>query len=190
MSNGELPFSTSHRVRVEDLPEEGLDVHFSDPKEEWNQYFREIPALEFTVKEAVEAAIRLSPVGRAVQVQGWVHTELDLQCCRCLKNFSYPLTSQIDVTLFPDEDEVQEEEIELESADLKAGSFSGDEVDLSGLIREQILLGIPYKALCHQECRGLCSQCGMNLNEGNCGCERKVGDSAFKVLKDLQIKGK
>ncbi|NIO05105.1 MAG: DUF177 domain-containing protein, partial [Proteobacteria bacterium] len=79
---------------------------------------------------------------------------------------------------------------ELESSDLKAGFFSGDEVDLSGLIREQILLGIPYKALCHEECKGLCSQCGINLNEGNCGCERKVGDSAFKVLKDLQIKGK
>ncbi len=188
--NGELPLLAVHKVRIEDLPEKGLDLHFSDPKEQWNQYLCEIPALEFSIGEVVEAAISLQPVGRVIQVRGWVHTALDLQCCRCLESFSYPLTSQIDVTLFPDEDEVQEEEIELESADLKTSFFSGDEVDLSGLIREQVFLGVPYKALCSEECKGLCSQCGTNLNEVDCGCDRKSRDSAFEALKNLKLKGK
>jgi len=179
-----------HKVRVEDIPEEGLDFHFSDPKEEWNRYFHEIPGRQFSIREVIEAKIRLRASGKAVQVQGWVHTALDLQCCRCLANFFCPLTSQIDVTLFPETDIALEEEIELGTDDLKTSFFSGDEVDLSGLIREQIILNIPYKALCHEECRGLCSRCGANLNEGDCGCENQVRDLAFHVLKDLRLDGK
>ncbi len=186
----EISSQALHTIRVEDLSEKGLDLHFSDPKEEWNQYIQEIPALEFFLREGLEAAIRVSVAGKAVRVQGRVNTVLDLQCCRCLETFSYPLTSQIDVTLFPEKDVVQEEEIELETKDLKTDFFSGDEIDLSGLIRELILLSIPYKALCREECRGICSQCGANLNEGNCACEREVRHSAFEALKNLKLNEK
>jgi uncharacterized protein len=177
-------------VRLEDIPEKGLEFHFSDPKEEWNRYFQDIRAREFCINEAVQATIRVRVCGEAIQVQGSIHTGLNLQCCRCLENYSYPLTSQFDVTLFPERGVVQEEEIELESEDLQTGFFSGDEVDLSGLIREQIILSIPYKALCHEECKGLCSQCGTNLNQGDCGCNREGRDSAFSVLKNLKLDGK
>ena len=180
-----------HKVRFEEIPDQGLGLHFSDPKEEWNRYFHEIPACEFSINEDVEATIRLRVSGKAIHVQGRVDTVLDLQCCRCLENFPFPLTSQIDITLFPETDiDQQEEEIELGSEDLKTGLFSGDEVDLCGVIREQIVLGIPYKPLCRQECRGLCSQCGANLNEGECGCARKASVSGFDVLKNLKLNGK
>lgn len=186
----EISLQALHRVRVEDIPEKGLDLHFSDPKEEWNRYFHEIPECEFSFNEAVEATVKLRVYTKAVQIQGWVKTVLDLRCCRCLDHFPFPLTSQIDMTLFPETDVVQEEEIELEKEDLETGLFSGEEIDLSGLIREQILLNVPYKALCHDECKGLCSQCGTNLNENDCRCNRKGGDSAFDVLKDLKLNGK
>jgi len=178
-----------HRVRVEDIPEEGLDLTFSDPKELWSRCFDEIPAREFSVNEDVEATIRLRVSGKAIHVQGRIDTVLDLQCCRCLENFSFPLASQIDITLFPETDSVQEEETELESEDLRTGLFSGDEVDLSELIREQIILAVPYKPLCHDACKGLCCQCGGNLNDGECRCERKAGDSAFGVLRSLKLNG-
>ncbi len=179
-----------HKVRIEDLPDEGLDFHFSDPKEEWDRYLHEIPALGFHIREALEAAIRLQAFGNAVQIKGWLHTVLELQCCRCLEDFSYPLTSQIDVTLFPEKGVVQEEDVELEAEDLKTGFFTGEEVDLSGLIREQIILAVPYRTLCQDECRGLCPQCGKNLNEGDCTCERKADPSAFDALKNLKLAGK
>ncbi len=178
---------TLHKVRVEDIPETGLDYHFSDPKEEWNRYFQEIPARQFSINETVEATIRLRVSGKAIQVHGWVHTGLDLQCCRCLKRFSCPVTPQIDVTLFAETDVAFEEDIELGNEDLETSFFSEDEIDLSGPIREQIILNIPYKALCHEECRGLCQRCGANLNEGDCGCERQARNSAFDALKDLKL---
>jgi len=176
-----------HKVRVEDIAEKGLVFHFLDPKEEWDRYFDDIPRRQFAVAEPLEAMITVRTSGRGVQVEGWFHTVLGLECCRCLEVFSFPLTSEIDVTLFPETDIVQEEEIELVSEDLKASFFSGDEVDLSGLIREQIILNIPFKPLCREDCRGLCPQCGANLNEGDCGCRRDTGFSVFEMLRDLKL---
>jgi uncharacterized protein len=184
----EISSQALRKVRVEDIPEKGLDVHFSDPKEEWNRYLEGVPGRDFSIDESVEATIRLSVVGEVIRVQGRVGTVLSLQCCRCLEIFPHPFTSQIDIALFPETGAVHEEEVELESEDLKSSFFSEDEIDLSGLIREQIILNIPYKALCHEACRGLCCRCGANLNAGACGCEKRPRESAFDVLKKLKLK--
>jgi uncharacterized protein len=174
---------------VEDIAEQGLDLLFSDPEDEWNRYLKEMPVLQFSVNSRVEVNIGLKVSGGAVHVHGWLQTGLDLQCCRCLGNFAYPLASQIDVTLIPETDLALEEEVELEKQDLEAIFFSGDEVDLSGLIREQIILNVPFKALCHEECRGLCSRCGANQNDGECGCEVETRVSVFDALKDIKLNG-
>ena len=188
-SVGEVETSslTLHKVRVEDIPDGGLDLDFSDPKEEWDGYFQEIPTCQFSLREPLEAKISLRVCGKAVLVRGWVRAGVDLQCCRCLEDFSCPLTPQIDVTLFPETDVTPEEETELGREDLDTGFFSEDEIDLSGLIREQIILSIPYKALCHEECKGLCPRCGVNLNDEDCGCERNPQNSAFEVLRSLKL---
>ena len=178
-----------HKIRVEDITEEGLEVHFSDPKEEWNRYLQETPSIDFIIKGPVVVEARLRLTGKAVQVQAEVHTTLSLRCCRCLEDFPYSLTSPIVVTLFPGTHVAKEGEIELEREDLETAYFSGDEIDLSGLIREQIFLTIPYKPLCHEDCKGLCSRCGANLNIVDCGCEKNVRDSAFGILKNLKLDG-
>jgi uncharacterized protein len=176
-----------HRVRVEDILEEGLDLRFSDPKEEWNRYIQEIPNRHFSIRESVETTARLRVVGRFIQVQGSVKTELDLGCCRCLERFSCPLISRFDLALYRETDVGLDEETELEKDDLETDSFSGDEIDLSELFREQIVLNIPYKPLCHEACRGLCSGCGANLNAGTCACDQSGRESPFDVLKKLKL---
>lgn len=60
-----------------------------------------------------------------------------------------------------------------------------DTLDLDELMREDILLELPTKFLCREDCRGLCPVCGKNLNEGPCGCEAPKGDPRLQVLKDL-----
>ena len=186
----EISAQTLHAIRVEDIPEEGLEFHLLDRKDGWNSYLHEIPACEFSIDDDVRATIKLRAFGRAVRLQGRVDTVLTLQCCRCLEPYSYPLTSRIDVTLFPETDIVPEEETELGREDLKASFFSGEEVDLSGLIREQIILGAPLNPLCRDLCKGLCPQCGANLNEGDCRCEKETRQSVFDVLKNLKLNEK
>ena len=57
--------------------------------------------------------------------------------------------------------------------------------DLDELLREDILLDLPSKYLCSPDCKGLCPKCGKNLNEGDCGCDRKEIDPRLEVLKSL-----
>ena len=63
--------------------------------------------------------------------------------------------------------------------------FSGDEIDISDVVRETILLAQPLNNICSPECRGLCLKCGANLNETDCNCDRHVMDPRLAALQDF-----
>ena len=63
----------------------------------------------------------------------------------------------------------------------------GDAVDLSPLIREQIILALPTRPLCQEGCKGLCPQCGADRNAAPCGCPTMSGDPRLAVLRDLKV---
>ncbi len=58
-------------------------------------------------------------------------------------------------------------------------------LDLDELARADILLELPLKYLCREDCKGLCQSCGANLNEGDCGCSKNAADPRLEVLKQL-----
>ena len=60
-----------------------------------------------------------------------------------------------------------------------------EQLDLDELVREDILLELPTKFLCREDCKGICPKCGKNLNDGPCGCEQQAADTRFDVLKNL-----
>lgn len=62
---------------------------------------------------------------------------------------------------------------------------TGYTLDLFSLVRDDILLELPIKHLCSENCRGLCPQCGQNLNEGNCSCKKEAVDPRMAVLDEL-----
>ena len=84
-------------------------------------------------------------------------------------------------------DLVQDEEIELSEIDLVSVTYRGDEIDLIPEVDEQIVMELPLKPLCSEQCRGLCSNCGTDLNVADCGCHRGVSSLNFGALKDLKI---
>jgi uncharacterized protein len=71
----------------------------------------------------------------------------------------------------------------LEDAD--AYEYSNGEVDLSLALRDAILLEIPIRHLCADDCRSLCPVCGKDLNEGDCGCEQRIADPRFEALRGM-----
>ncbi len=91
-------------------------------------------------------------------------TRAAMECSRCLERFERPLKANLElhVPTGPEEVEVVEE------------------------IRQSLLLGLPVKPLCKQDCRGLCTRCGKNLNAGPCGCQETHEESPFAALKDLK----
>ncbi len=79
-----------------------------------------------------------------------------------------------------------DENVELQKDDLIRSVYEGDAVDLDELVREQILLALPTRTLCREECKGLCPECGANLNAGECDCAQKEIDPRWAALADLK----
>ncbi|HKY21936.1 MAG TPA: DUF177 domain-containing protein [Vicinamibacterales bacterium] len=124
------------------------------------------------------------------QVAGRLTGDLELMCSRCLEPFGLPVATDFDLWYVPraedsGEDE-KEDEKEVEEDDLATAFYVGDEIDLGQLIMEQFQLALPMKPLCDVACRGLCPQCGTNLNTGSCGCKQEWIDPRLEVLKKLK----
>lgn len=65
--------------------------------------------------------------------------------------------------------------------------FDGKTIDLDPIVREQVLLALPMNAVCREDCKGLCAQCGQNLNEKPCGCQPKVVDPRLAPLMNIKL---
>lgn len=125
--------------------------------------------------------------GEQVRLRGTLRTEVELLCDRCLAPEHSPLVVEFDTSFIPQEAEaVKQENVELLTEDLGLSAYEGGAVDLDELVREQILLALPSRHLCREDCKGLCQKCGANLNENECSCEQGEVDPRWAALADLK----
>lgn len=109
-------------------------------------------------------------------LDGYVNTKLQLECSRCLSNFEYEVNEKM-VLYYKNVNKVKailEREIELNEDDILTFTYDGDEIDLSERVRETILISLPMKPLCKEDCKGLCPYCGSDLNFNNCNCKANL----------------
>ncbi len=124
-----------------------------------------------------------------IRVAGRVSAPLALSCSRCLADY----TSFVDTNFtifFRKENAIAtsaEDELELGEMDLLSAAYSGDEIDLTHEIEEQIAMEIPLKPLCNDACKGLCHECGIDLNTSGCSCSKEPVRLAFSALKDFKV---
>jgi uncharacterized protein len=121
------------------------------------------------------------------RLAGSVKTTLELPCSRCLEPFTWPVDAGFDLRYQPRSANTGEGEREVEEDDLSTAFYENDEIDLGQLMREQIYLSLPMKPLCQDHCKGLCPQCGTNLNRSSCDCPRAWDDPRLAVLKTLKV---
>ncbi len=134
----------------------------------------------------VSAQLRAFRDGSSVIVTGKARADIDLHCSRCLESFSAGIDSDINITYLPEtESKDVPEKHKLSEEELNTGYYKEDIIDISGLLREFVSVNIPIKPLCSEECKGLCTQCGTNLNAGNCECKDEVIDERWSKLKSL-----
>lgn len=120
-----------------------------------------------------------------VRIAGRFGADVVIDCDRCLEPVERRLKAEFDAEFLLPEAFPEAKESELSPDDLKADGLAGDSIDLSELIREQILLEMPQQALCKEDCLGLCSICGGNRNVDPCGCEDNEIDPRWEALKGL-----
>ena len=85
-----------------------------------------------------------------------------------------------------DDEPANEDGAEVAEGDLDVFPFDGEKIDLEPLFREQFVLAIPFAPLCREDCKGLCPQCGTDLNSGTCSCEKPT-DPRLAALKGLKL---
>lgn len=119
------------------------------------------------------------------RVAGRLSGQLELTCSRCLEPFTLPVAADFDLRYVPRTENTGEGEKEVDEDDLATAYYSNEQIDLTHLIMEQFQLAVPMKPLCADDCKGLCPQCGTNLNTGTCDCNQKWDDPRFAALRNL-----
>ena len=140
----------------------------------------------FCVVSPVSLDFEILKDKQQVQLIGAVKTMVELPCSRCLESFPWPIDAQFDLRYQPRAQNTGEGEREIEEDDLTTAFYEDEKIDLGQLMREQFYLSLPMKPLCREDCQGLCSVCGTNLNRGTCQCERDWEDPRFATLKKLR----
>jgi len=104
-------------------------------------------------------------------------TNVELPCDRCLKPVKKAISASVDTVCFSPEYTGEEEN----------GSefMDGYKLDVDALVLSEILLDWPSKILCKEDCKGICTVCGEDLNKGECGCDRFVPNPAFAGLSEM-----
>lgn len=118
-----------------------------------------------------------------LSISGEISFSLETICSRCLGVVDIDLKPKINLILMY----VKVPEYESDwNTNVDYDSFTGEEIDLSSYLLEVIVRSLPYKILCKEECKGLCSGCGGNLNLSKCSCESVWIDPRFEALKNLK----
>ena len=138
------------------------------------------------------AELDLYADGTHVFASGPFHGHLVVACSRCIGPVRIELDDKLRVTFMPpgempeEDDAASEEGAEVREEDLDTFPFDGERVDLEPVLREQFVLAVPFAPLCAETCKGLCPQCGIDLNTGTCACEKAI-DPRLAALKGLKI---
>ena len=169
-------------LRVSDLTEEGVHIETSQ-EPQWLVNLPELWSGNSGLKliSKIRIDLRLTRVLKEISVIGDVRLSIETPCSRCVEPVKIELNPQVALVLSPG-DKIGEQDINLEHE-----TYQGDEIDLSDSIREQVAISMPVKVVCSDNCAGLCTTCGVNLNKDSCECDKDQIDPRFAILKDLKI---
>jgi len=173
-----------------------LELHPIDFKEEF-------PAGAFDLGQDIVQIKPITTSGRAqlveehqgkhekiqdIRLAGELRTSLQMACARCLDPVTQQIERQFDLLYRPLGTDAGREELSVTAAEGEVGYYQGEGLQLEDALREQVLLSLPLKVVCREECKGLCPHCGGNLNQQKCSCERTVEDPRWAALKEVRSK--
>ncbi|HLW78397.1 MAG TPA: DUF177 domain-containing protein [Terriglobia bacterium] len=136
--------------------------------------FRQVGALRVNAVADLE--------GDEIRIRGHLAGRLESRCDRCLEKVEIPLHRDFDLRYRPMKSIAREEEIQVAADELEVGFYTGDSIALGDVVAEQVLLALPMKVVCEEDCRGLCPVCGANRNLEACHCATPETGSPFASL--------
>jgi len=139
-----------------------IDQLFDDSREQWT-----------SGKVTVDGSIVNN--GRLLEVEGNIHVRALLSCGRCLETFESDF-------VLPFHEMFLEDTVEVSMDNEDVTGFHGDEINIQDAVHDTIILSEPLRTVCSEDCLGLCSSCGVNLNKQTCTCQRENIDPRLAAL--------
>jgi uncharacterized protein len=176
------------KIRVEDILEEGLEIALAGDEDVLSDAIAKIPAQRrIQIDPRVKGHLHVSQCGQEIILSGSIETTFSLQCSRCLAEFDLPVRVDPHVVIRrPDADNFDEA---ADGADEEVYAFfiEGEEIDPGDVLIQELLLELPMKPLCHEDCPGLCVQCGAPKGSAECTCEvARPVDPRWEALAKLK----
>lgn len=179
------------KIEIHHIPEQGTTLRLDREA----KHFANLKALAakeaYIFKTPIDITLTVVPAKDLYRVKGRIAVHLELACARCLNAFEAPIDQRFTLNYsrkivddLHDPDSTGEE---LTAQQIGMYYFEGEEIDFTDAIQEQVVMAIPYRALCADSCKGLCVRCGADLNKTTCQCETSTKDNPFSVLKDLKL---
>ncbi|HZD92976.1 MAG TPA: DUF177 domain-containing protein [Candidatus Sulfotelmatobacter sp.] len=123
-----------------------------------------------------------------IRLVGGFSTEVENPCARCLEPVQNAVSEKFDLLYRPLGIDARSEEASISQAETEIGYYQGEGVLLEDVLKEQVLLALPAKQVCQANCKGLCPQCGKNLNVESCDCVATMPDPRWLALEDIRKK--
>jgi uncharacterized protein len=168
-------------VRVDELGPTAK--HFSFGLEPGSEALEDVPA---ELLGTLSVSLEVTGNGDEIKVHGRLEGEIARNCDRCLKSIPSSLNEEFVANFITPAVAESLPEGEIPREDLITSVLTGDSLDFSEVVREQLLVSLPDSVLCKDACEGLCLACGGDLNEAECGCEADEIDPRWKGLESLK----
>ena len=179
------------KIQTHHIPSSGLDLEFEEKPERFASVKGLMDRGECDFVTPVAIALQVTPGPEMIRVKGLIGTTTRQACVRCLERFDRALESPFILdyskTITTELHRSESDPVELTAQKIGMMHYQGDEIDFADAIQEQIILALPYRPLCNDDCKGLCAQCGRNLNLEDCRCKGEDTGGPFDVLKSLKL---
>lgn len=176
------------KIRIEDIPEQGLEIALSGAEDLLSEAIAKIPAQRrVQIDPHVKGHLHVNHCDQEIILSGSLETVFFLQCSRCLVEFNLPVRvdpyvviRRGDAASFDAGDGLADEEV-------YAFFIEGEDIDPGDVLIQELLLELPMKPLCSRDCPGLCAQCGAAKGSTECACEVvEAVDPRWEVLAKLK----
>ena len=174
------------KIHVEDIRETARSLDFPEDVEELNELLSQSEPVDYQFERTVHVHVSYYRCGEDLVFDGRFEAAVAGTCSRCLESYPFELDHGFSFVLRPAPENTGGPQAPEEDRSL--GFYTGDHVDLSPLLREEMILSLPTRPLCREDCPGLCPQCGRYRAAGSCDCHEEWVDPRLAPLRELKAR--
>ena len=179
----------NYRIPLSEISPSGTDMTLDDPAI-WQGPLAEFQ-MDCRIIDPLKAELGIMPLEGGYLVRGSITGTVVLPCNRCAEDVTVTVDSHFE-NFEETAAEPEDEEAATTGEDLLESRVVVENgvsyLDLGAICWEEFVLALPVNPLCRPDCKGLCPQCGANLNDGPCQCAPEEGDPRMAVLRGLKLR--